>query len=143
MADSLRMRIGQHSDKGSKEINQDFRGACVPVGLPLVHKDDDACLDRFLFEEWVARRIHSPHVLRAVADPHQREYFFVALEPVQGQTLAQWMIDHPRSQLAKVHDTVAQFARGLQAAGCATDPAYADKLSRVINTTLRLQRVVT
>jgi flagellar protein FlgJ len=32
------------------------------------------------------------------------------------------------------------FAQGLQRAGYATDPAYADKLSRVINTTLRLQR---
>ena len=31
-------------------------------------------------------------------------------------------------------------AQGLQRAGYATDPAYADKLSRVINTTLRLQR---
>ena len=33
-----------------------------------------------------------------------------------------------------------QFAQGLQRAGYATDPAYADKLGRVINTTLRLQR---
>jgi flagellar protein FlgJ len=32
------------------------------------------------------------------------------------------------------------FAQGLQRAGYATDPAYADKLARVINTTLRLQR---
>ena len=35
----------------------------------------------------------------------------------------------------------AGFAQGLQRAGYATDPAYADKLTRVINTTLRLQRV--
>jgi peptidoglycan hydrolase FlgJ len=34
----------------------------------------------------------------------------------------------------------AAFAHGLQKAGYATDPAYADKLTRVINTTLRLQR---
>jgi peptidoglycan hydrolase FlgJ len=34
-----------------------------------------------------------------------------------------------------------QFAQGLQGAGYATDPAYADKLGRVINTTLRLQRM--
>jgi len=32
------------------------------------------------------------------------------------------------------------FAQGLQRAGYATDPDYADKLGRVINTTLRLQR---
>ncbi|MDL2336746.1 MAG: flagellar assembly peptidoglycan hydrolase FlgJ [Pseudomonadota bacterium] len=39
--------------------------------------------------------------------------------------------------------TAAGFAQGLQRAGYATDPAYADKLTRVINTTLRLQRVMT
>lgn len=34
------------------------------------------------------------------------------------------------------------FAQGLQNAGYATDPAYADKLARTINTTLRLQRAM-
>jgi flagellar protein FlgJ len=34
----------------------------------------------------------------------------------------------------------SRFARGLQRAGYATDPAYAEKLTKMINTTLRLQR---
>lgn len=34
------------------------------------------------------------------------------------------------------------FAQNMQRAGYATDPEYADKLSRVINTTLRLQRTL-
>jgi flagellar protein FlgJ len=42
---------------------------------------------------------------------------------------------------AQAH-AAAGFAQGLQKAGYATDPAYADKLTRVINTTLRLQRSV-
>jgi flagellar protein FlgJ len=44
-----------------------------------------------------------------------------------------------RDVVAKADDA-KQFAQGLQRAGYATDPAYADKLGRVINTTLRLQR---
>jgi peptidoglycan hydrolase FlgJ len=58
---------------------------------------------------------------------------------------ARLMKDSPRYQ-AVAQQTVASggdpgaFARGLQRAGYATDPAYADKLTRVINTTLRLQR---
>jgi flagellar protein FlgJ len=36
----------------------------------------------------------------------------------------------------------AAFASNLQKAGYATDPDYADKLGRVINTTLRLQRAI-
>lgn len=35
-----------------------------------------------------------------------------------------------------------RYAQGLQAAGYATDPDYAGKLGRVINTTLRLQRAL-
>lgn len=34
------------------------------------------------------------------------------------------------------------FARGLQKAGYATDPDYADKLAKVINTTVRVQRAM-
>jgi flagellar protein FlgJ len=54
---------------------------------------------------------------------------------------ARMMKDSPR--YAKVVAGAAdakQFAFGLQKAGYATDPAYADKLGKVINTTLRLQR---
>ena len=43
---------------------------------------------------------------------------------------------------AAVAADASRFAQGLQKAGYATDPAYADKLTRVINTTLRLQRQV-
>jgi peptidoglycan hydrolase FlgJ len=58
---------------------------------------------------------------------------------------AKLMTTSPRYQkvmgdvVAKAGDA-KQFAQGLQRAGYATDPAYADKLGRVINTTLRLQR---
>ncbi len=36
----------------------------------------------------------------------------------------------------------AGFARGLQLAGYATDPAYADKIAKTINTTMRVQRAI-
>jgi flagellar protein FlgJ len=58
---------------------------------------------------------------------------------------ARLMKDSPRYAqiVAKAQDSplsASGFAHGLQRAGYATDPAYADKLTRVINTTLRLQR---
>ena len=54
---------------------------------------------------------------------------------------ARLMKTSPRySQVAVPGQTAEAFAQGLQRAGYATDPAYADKLGRVINTTLRLQR---
>jgi flagellar protein FlgJ len=57
---------------------------------------------------------------------------------------AKLLSQSPRySQTVAQADTAKGFARGLQKAGYATDPAYADKLTKVINTTLRLQRTVT
>jgi flagellar protein FlgJ len=55
---------------------------------------------------------------------------------------ARMMKNNPR--YAKVVDSGASaqgFAQGLQKAGYATDPEYASKLTRMINTTLRLQRM--
>lgn len=57
---------------------------------------------------------------------------------------ARLMQKSPRySQVLAQANTAEGFAQSLQRAGYATDPAYADKLTRVINTTLRLQRSVT
>ena len=59
---------------------------------------------------------------------------------------ARLMKDSPRYQPACWRSgaaTPAASPQGLQRAGYATDPAYADKLTRVINTTLRLQRALT
>jgi flagellar protein FlgJ len=55
---------------------------------------------------------------------------------------ARLMKDSPRYQrvLAPGQDA-SGFAASLQRAGYATDPAYAEKLTRVINTALRLQRL--
>ena len=53
---------------------------------------------------------------------------------------AQLMKGNPRyAQVIAGGNNAQGFAQGLQRAGYATDPAYADKLTRVINTTLRLQ----
>lgn len=53
---------------------------------------------------------------------------------------AKLMTTSPRYEAVARADTAGEFARGLQKAGYATDPAYADKLTRVIDTTLRLQK---
>ncbi|MDP9044030.1 MAG: flagellar assembly peptidoglycan hydrolase FlgJ [Pseudomonadota bacterium] len=54
---------------------------------------------------------------------------------------ANLMKDNPRyAKVVAAGSSPQAFAQGLQRAGYATDPAYAAKLTRVINTTLRLQR---
>lgn len=94
----------------------DASGRPAVLKLPSVDlREDAAYLDRFVLEEWVARRIDSPHVLKAWPLERARGHLFVAMEYVEGQTLAQWMVDHPRPSLDSVRAIVAQLARGLQA----------------------------
>jgi serine/threonine protein phosphatase PrpC len=94
----------------------DATGRQVVLKLPSVDLCDDAdYLDRFVLEEWVARRIDSVHVLKASTIERARGHLYVAMEHVDGQTLAQWMVDHPAPALDDVRGIVAQLAQGLQA----------------------------
>ncbi|MFT4268822.1 MAG: bifunctional protein-serine/threonine kinase/phosphatase [Xenophilus sp.] len=94
----------------------DASGRRVVLKVPSVDLQADAAhLDRFVLEEWAARRVDSAHVVRAAAAERPRRHLFVALAYVQGQTLAQWMRDHPRPPLEAVRSIVEQAARGLQA----------------------------
>lgn len=74
-----------------------------------------AALERFLLEEWIARRINSAHVLKPCAHTRQRQSIYVVTEYIEGQTLAQWMIDNPKPELAVVRGLLEQIAKGLQA----------------------------
>lgn len=76
-------------------------------------RHDPAYLDQFVFEEWVARRIDNPHIIKAWRGERPRNFLFVAMEFIDGQTLAQWMIDHPRPSLDQVRNIVVQLAKGL------------------------------
>lgn len=91
-------------------------GERVVIKTPAMgQRDDPAVLERFLLEEWVARRLNSPHVLKPQARPRPRQALYVVTEYVEGQTLAQWMVDHPAPDLAALRHWLEQAARGLRA----------------------------
>ncbi len=76
---------------------------------------DPVYLERFLMEEWTARRLNSAHVLKAAPQSRPRQYLYTVMEFVEGQTLKQWLLDNPRPELETVRGIVEQVARGLQA----------------------------
>jgi serine/threonine protein phosphatase PrpC/predicted Ser/Thr protein kinase len=78
-------------------------------------RGDPAYLKRFMMEEWVARRIDSAHVLKPRLQSRPQAFLYVVTEFVEGQTLRQWMIDHPKPDLETVRRIVEQVAKGLQA----------------------------
>ncbi len=91
-------------------------GGVVVIKIPSVDlRGDPEYLKRFMMEEWVARRIDSPHVLKPKPPSHARNFLYTVMEFIDGQTLAQWMIDHPRPDLETVRGIVEQIAKGLRA----------------------------
>src|SRR5438045_7313002 len=90
--------------------------AVVTIKIPSIDlRDDPAYLKRFMMEEWVARRIDSPHVLKPCLLQRKRNFLYVTTEYIDGQTLTQWMIDNPKPSLETVRGIVEQIARGLRA----------------------------
>ncbi len=91
-------------------------GALVAIKIPSIDlRENPDYIRRFMMEEWVARRIESPHVLKPCLHSRRRNYLYVATEFIDGQTLTQWMIDHPQPELETVRGIVEQIASGLRA----------------------------
>ena len=78
-------------------------------------RDDPAYLERFLMEEWIARRLNNAHVLKSFLPTRKRNYLYIVTEYIEGQTLAQWMIDNPKPDVETVRNIVEQIAKGLRA----------------------------
>jgi serine/threonine protein kinase/serine/threonine protein phosphatase PrpC len=78
-------------------------------------RNDPAYLERFMMEDWIAKRINNPHVLKPCAQTRKRSFLYVVTEFIEGQTLAQWMLDHPKPDLETVRGIVEQIGKGLRA----------------------------
>jgi serine/threonine protein phosphatase PrpC len=90
--------------------------AVVALKIPSIDlRDDPAYLKRFMMEEWVARRVDSPYILKPHLQSRPRNFLYVVTEFVDGQTLTQWMIDNPKPGVETVRRIVEQIARGLRA----------------------------
>lgn len=104
------------SDRSHAWLAQDEQTQqAVVIKLPATEqREDPRALDRLMLEEWVARRLDSVHLLKAWAPTRKRGYLYSVMEHVQGQNLAQWLVDHPRPPLDAVRRIVEQVARGLR-----------------------------
>ena len=90
--------------------------ALVILKIPSIDlRDDPAYLKRFMMEKWIARRLNSAHVLKTYSQTRKRNFLYVVTEFIDGQTLTQWMIDHPQPDLEDVRGIIEQTARGLRA----------------------------
>ncbi len=88
----------------------------VVIKIPSVDlRGNPEYLERFLMEEWVARRINNSHVLKPCQQNRKRNFLYIVTEYIKGKTLKQWMIDHPKPDLETVRNIIEQVAIGLRA----------------------------
>lgn len=88
----------------------------VVLKAPSVNYEDDAqYINQFLHEEWAGRRIDNPHVLKVLETKRKRQALYYITEYIHGQTLRQWLDDHPRPSLTIMRDFIGQIAQGLRA----------------------------
>ena len=78
-------------------------------------RDNQHARRRLAMEEWVARRLNSPHVIAAVKTERPRNSLYTVTELIEGQTLRQWMTDNPQPSLAQVRGIIEQISKGLRA----------------------------
>ena len=91
-------------------------GGLVAIKTPSVNFDDDATyIEMFTREEWVGNLVSSPHVLKVLPPNRRRQSLYYVTEYIEGQTLRQWMLDHPVRNLETVRNIVEQIAKGLRA----------------------------
>ncbi len=91
-------------------------GAQVAIKTPSVNfADDPSYIEQFTREEWIGARLESPHVLRVFPAAGRRRFLYTVMEYVPGQSLRQWMHDHPKPSLSEVRDILEQIAKGLRA----------------------------
>lgn len=94
----------------------DTSGALLALKVPSIDlRESAAYLESFLTEEWVARRIDNTHVMKAWKPTRKRNFLYIVLEYIEGQTLAQWLRDHPQPDLESVRTIAEQIAKGLRA----------------------------
>jgi serine/threonine protein phosphatase PrpC len=94
----------------------DAEGKAVVLKFPSIDmRESPEYLRRFVMEEWISRRIQSPHVLGSATPPEKRSLLYTVTEYVEGQTLRQWMTDHPKPTIEQVRDIIEQIVDGLRA----------------------------
>jgi serine/threonine protein phosphatase PrpC len=91
-------------------------GEKVVLKTPSVNfEDDPAYLERFQLEEWIGRRVVSPHVVQTVEQKRPRRFLYYVLEYVDGKTLEQMLDDAGTLDLKTVRELVPQIIAGLRA----------------------------
>jgi len=91
-------------------------GEAFALKVPSIQfSDDPAYLEGFLREEWLGKRLEHRGIMRIYPRPDGSRFMYHLCEYIEGQTLRQWMHDHPAPSLNQVRDIIHPLCRALRA----------------------------
>ena len=78
-------------------------------------EEDLVYLEGFVREQWVGARVDHANVMKILPpEPHARFMYHIC-ELIEGESLRQWMNDHPQPELSSVRNIVEQIVMALRA----------------------------
>jgi len=92
----------------------DGKLVCIKAASP--NYDDDAIyIENFIHEEWIGKRINNKHVVKVITPKSAKQCLYYVTEYISGQTLRNWITQHPQPEIGEVRELVRQIAAGLRA----------------------------
>ncbi len=77
--------------------------------------EDSLYLQGFIREAWVSKRIDHHHVMQIEPPKNNSQFLYHLCEFIDGQTLTEWMFDHPKPSIEQVRAIIKQIVSALRA----------------------------
>lgn len=95
--------------------DRDFQDKYYVMKTPSRNIEEDlSAIDRFIQEEWIGRRIHSPHVVKVIQQQRRRTALYYLMEYIDGIGLDNWIAEHQPPSPKQSIALVKQIAEGLK-----------------------------
>jgi serine/threonine protein phosphatase PrpC len=77
-------------------------------------EDDEIYLQGFIHEAWVGSQINNPLIMKVYPAKAGARFLYHVCEYIEGQTLRQWMLDHPKPSIDEVRRIIKQVCDALR-----------------------------
>uniref|UniRef100_A0A2A4Z9D0 Protein kinase n=1 Tax=OCS116 cluster bacterium TaxID=2030921 RepID=A0A2A4Z9D0_9PROT len=87
----------------------------VAIKTPSVNfEDDPVYISAFKREEWIGAQINEPHIVKYLPAAADKQFLYMVIEYIEGQTLREWIDNHPNPDLSEVKEIVLQIITAIR-----------------------------
>jgi serine/threonine protein phosphatase PrpC len=110
------LKVLHASPRSHLYLVQDQQEKIQVLKTPSVNFAEDAIyLQGFIREAWVGERIDHANIMHIKTPQHPSQFLYHLCEHIEGQTLSEWMHDHPKPSIEQVRDIIKQLVSALRA----------------------------